>query len=118
MKRIALLLLLTAYLYACQSGKPQSQAAVLSEEQMVDLMVDIRLLEGAYSYHYRTIDSSSVKIKDYYQQVFERHGTSVEQYQDSYNFYALQDGKLPELEAAIMEKLEYMQAQLETKEEK
>jgi hypothetical protein len=116
MKRIAFFLL-SLYLYACQSGQPQPKTPVLSAEQMVSLMVDIRLLEGAYSYNYRTIDSSSVKIKDYYHEVFEKHGTNAEQFQDSYNYYAVQDGKLPELETAIMEKLEYMQVQLETKQQ-
>ncbi|HEY8404129.1 MAG TPA: DUF4296 domain-containing protein [Flavobacteriales bacterium] len=106
-----------ACLCACKPGDPKPTKPVLTEEQLINLMVDIRLLEGAYSYHYRAIDTSEVKLKDYYQQIFEKHGTSAQQFQDSYNFYASQDGKLPELESAIMEKLEYMQVALETAQE-
>lgn len=88
---------------------------ILPQDKMVDLLTDIRLLEGAYSIKYQKIDTSALKIDAYFQKLFSDGGVSREQFLNSYKYYAMQDTKMLEMENEVMEKLSEFQAQEEAK---
>lgn len=77
---------------------------------MIDLMIDIRLLEGAYSVKYREVDTSAFKIETYYRKLFKNLSITGQQFSDSYSYYSKEDGKIMEMENVVMDRLSEMQA--------
>lgn len=106
-------IIIALFVSACASKKESPPKDLISENEMINLLVDIRLLEGAYSVKYREIDTSDFKIGSYYKKLFSEHGLTSEQFASSYTYYSKQDGKMPELENKVIEKLSETQARLE-----
>ncbi len=114
MKYKVLLIILTGCLAACTNPPHQPPQHVLSEDTLIQIIMDIRLLEGAYSLEYKQVDTSSHKIESYYSLLFSKYGINRQQFEDSYLYYSTQPGKLAEIESEVMNKLSEKQAVLES----
>lgn len=114
MKRIYFSIFFSLLMSACTSRKMPPPVGLISEEEMVSLLVDIRLLEGAYSVEYHSVDTSDYRIDSYYLKLFAESGITKEQFSESYIYYSKQAGKLSELEEEVIERLSELQAKEET----
>lgn len=101
------------FITGCGEEKGVPPANLISEDKMIVLLTDIRLLEGAYSLNYRQVDTSEYKIESYYRKVFKDWNVTKEQFKTSYSFYATQENKMPAIENAVIERLSEIQAKQE-----
>ncbi len=101
------------WISACSPKKATPPTDLIPEHKMINLLVDIRLLEGAYSVKYREVDTSDFKIEAYYRKLFQDGDYTLEQFTKSYSYYSQQDGKMPEIENVVMERLSEIQANQE-----
>jgi len=97
----------------CNSKKVAPPPNLIPEDQMINLLIDIRSLEGAYSVKYREVDTSKQKIGTYYQSIFQEQGVTTEQFISSYSYYT-QGEKMLGIENSVMEALSQVQAELES----
>ncbi|MFM9006302.1 MAG: DUF4296 domain-containing protein [Flavobacteriales bacterium] len=86
----AILFLVLMLVFSCESGSEEAKpAGLLSEEKMTDVLVDVRLLEGAYSGDFQRVDSSQYTIDSYYEQLFAKHQITRTVFLESSEYYAL-----------------------------
>jgi hypothetical protein len=70
----------------CASPEVQIPETVLTPEQMMPIMVDIHVIEGARNGAIMLGDTNG--IEDYYAKVYEKHGITEEQFKSSFAFYS------------------------------
>jgi len=105
-------LCLILFATACQDKKQHVPPPdLISKEQFVAILSDIRLLEGAYTTRYARVDSSALNIESYYLKLFQDHGVSRERFTSSYTWYAADQPKMLEIEEAIVTRLGEMQSE-------
>lgn len=104
------ILLIVMAISCKENNKLSPPSDLISKEQFTAILADIRLLEGAYTTRYARVDSSALSIDSYYLKLFQDHGVSKERFTESYNWYALNQTKMLEIEEAVVLKLSEMQA--------
>ncbi|MFM7726873.1 MAG: DUF4296 domain-containing protein, partial [Flavobacteriales bacterium] len=103
----AILFLVLMLVLSCESGSEEAKpAGLLSEEKMTDVLVDVRLLEGAYSGDFQRVDSSQYAIDSYYEQLFAKHQITRAAFLESSEYYALHPEVLLRIETEVGKKLE------------
>jgi hypothetical protein len=90
--------------------KPAPPADLISKEQFIAIMSDIRLLEGAYTTRYARVDTSALKIESYYLKLFQDHSVSPERFNTSYTWYSADQSKMLEIEEAVVQRITEMQS--------
>ena len=70
----------------CASPEVQIPETVLTPEQMMPIMVDIHVIEGARNGAIMLGDTNG--IEDYYAKVYEKHGITEDQFKSSFAFYS------------------------------
>ena len=70
----------------CASPEVQIPETVLTPEQMMPIMVDIHVIEGARNGVIMLGDTNG--IEDYYAKVYEKHGITEDQFKSSFAFYS------------------------------
>ncbi len=105
MKLVISYLALAAILIACE-GKPSTVPHdLIPQEKFVDVLLDVRLLEGAYSTKVSKPDTIKMKMEAYYQSLFDKHGISKLQFTTSEEYYMKNGSVLLSIEDSVMEKL-------------
>jgi hypothetical protein len=95
---------------ACSGSKKDSVPAnIIPETRFSNLLIDVRLLEGAYAIEHQRIDSSNAAVGAYYDLLFNRYELTREQYLESYAYYAANPEMMLRIETKISEKLDSMQ---------
>ena len=64
----------------------QNPETVLTPEQMMPIMVDIHVIEGARNGSIMLSDTNG--IEDYYAKVYEKYGITEDQFKSSFAFYS------------------------------
>ena len=70
----------------CASPEVQIPETVLTPEQMMPIMVDIHVIEGARNGSIMLGDTNG--IEDYYAKVYEKYGITEDQFKSSFAFYS------------------------------
>jgi hypothetical protein len=70
----------------CASPEVQTPETVLTPEQMMPIMVDIHVIEGARNGSIMLGDTNG--IEDYYAKIYEKHGITEDQFKSSFAFYS------------------------------
>jgi hypothetical protein len=78
----------------------------MEKEAFINLLVDARILEGAYSVRYQRIDSASGMLNTYYDQVFQKHGTTREQFRENFIAYSVDTELMTEIEDSVFARLD------------
>ena len=81
------LLTVTLFLISCGSKGVDLPDDILTKEQMVDLMIDIRIAEGMVSTVTMGVDSAEVIYKALERRIFNEHGIDSASYVKSYTYY-------------------------------
>jgi Domain of unknown function (DUF4296) len=97
-------------LQACADTIDQKPQQLLAEEKMADLLVDVRLLEGAYAGDFQRVDTSEYGIGAYYEQLFAKHGITRSVFLESNEYYALHPEALLRIETEVARKLDSLSA--------
>lgn len=70
----------------CASPEVKIPQNVLTPEQMIPIMVDIHVIEGARNGAIMLGDTNG--IEDYYAKVYEKHGITEDQFKSSFAFFS------------------------------
>ena len=78
--------LLVILFVGCASPEVKIPENILTQEQMMSIMVDIHVIEGARNGSIMLGDTNG--IEDYYAKVYEKHGITEDQFKSSFAFYS------------------------------
>ena len=70
----------------CSSPEVKIPQNVLTQAQMIPIMVDIQVIEGARNGSIMLGDTNG--IEDYYAKVYDKHGITEDQFKSSFAFYS------------------------------
>jgi Domain of unknown function (DUF4296) len=111
----AFLTFLLLLLCFCCTESTSSQG-VLSEDQMVAILIDIQLTEGKASTLPITFDSSQVLYSLMEEEVFRKHGVSDSLFTKSMVYYLEDAGKMDQMYARVIDSLVVLENNYRTKE--
>jgi Domain of unknown function (DUF4296) len=89
-------------LASCQDA---TMPAPLEKSKMVDVMADIRILEGSYAAMVTKPDTLRPYMAKYYAHVFERHHITHEQYIQAYQYYMAQPVEMEAIEDSVINRI-------------
>lgn len=107
-----IILLCLTLLLSCNSetaldDKPND---LISEEKMIDVLIDVHITESALSLKNFNRDSS-LKLFVYYQEdIFKEHQISEKQFQESYDYYAKHSKQFDHMYEIIIDSLKVKEA--------
>jgi hypothetical protein len=85
-------------------------ADLISEEKMIDVLIDVHITESALSLKNFNRDSS-LKLFSYYKEdVFKEHQISEKQFQESFDYYARHSKQFDRMYAVIIDSLTVKEA--------
>ncbi len=87
---------------------------ILSEEKFKATLIDIHLLEGKLELQKNVSDTLFYMAGRGYERVFEKHGISQEQFEETFEYYRSEPKKFDKLYETIVEELS--KAEAKTKE--
>ncbi|MFM1998728.1 MAG: hypothetical protein RL204_675 [Bacteroidota bacterium] len=98
----------TIFAIACvdENARPMTAKPTMEKEAFINLLVDARMLEGAYAVRYQRIDSASGMLNTYYDQVFQKHGTTREQFRENFIAYSVDTELMSEIEDSVFARLD------------
>ncbi|MFN6378718.1 MAG: DUF4296 domain-containing protein [Flavobacteriales bacterium] len=99
---------------ACSNGQKKKRVASIEKNKFMDVMVDVRLLEGTYTIRYQRIDSTNGLMNAYYDQVFNKHQVSRKDFEDSYVAYSLDSKQMIEIEDSVLARLQRIVIETDT----
>ena len=82
---------------------------------MVLILIDIQVLEATYNTRLIYEEDRNEKMDRYYQEIFENHQTNIDLFNESYTYYQENSEILEAIYEEVLEKLETMQTEEETK---
>lgn len=103
MKRILLLIFSAVLLFSCSSESIPS--GILSEDKMVNVLVDIQLTEGVVSALPVSYDSSQVLYSLLEKDVFEKHGVTDSVFTQSMLYYLEDAAKMDRIYTRVIDSL-------------
>ncbi|OEJ99681.1 DUF4296 domain-containing protein [Roseivirga misakiensis] len=92
--------------------KEEGPADILSQEQMVSLLIDIREAEGKVATVTISKDSANIVYKELERRIFEKQQVDSALYQKSYDYYLLHTKKFIEITNVVIDSLKMRQQYL------
>jgi hypothetical protein len=83
MKRIGIIILL--FITSCGEREIQVPQEVISADQMIPILVDVHIVEGARNGSLILGDTND--IEDYYAKIYEKYSITEETFKHSFSFY-------------------------------
>jgi Domain of unknown function (DUF4296) len=109
MKNWTLIIIAVLGLFISSCGKKTAvQEPTIAEDKFVDVLTDVRLLEGYYSIKFQSVDSQAGKLSSYYQHLFDRHGITQQQFEENYRIYFMDFDRMNRIEDSVMAHLDRM----------
>lgn len=112
--RIFLVIISIFTLVACAGSQKKMKVAPIDKNKFMDVMVDVRLLEGTYTVRYQRIDSTNGLMNAYYNQVFNKHEVTRKDFEDSYIAYSLDAKQMIEIEDSVLARLQRIVIETDT----
>jgi hypothetical protein len=94
-------------LLGCTGQEPPPEG-ILSEAQMVEVLVDIHLAEGIKQTGETTLDRTHLEIADMYQSVFDHYGITEAQFRESFDWYSRREVLFDKIYGKVIERLNSM----------
>ncbi len=113
MKVFTIIFLILAFV-ACGGAEKKNRIAPIEKNKFMDVMVDVRLLEGTYTIRYQRIDSTNGLMNAYYDQVFNKHQVSRKDFEDSFIAYSLDSKQMIEIEDSVLARLQRIVIETDT----
>ncbi|MEN9640777.1 MAG: hypothetical protein RLZZ262_2646 [Bacteroidota bacterium] len=100
-RRISIILIC----FNCWScGTPEAEAP-LSLPQMIDVLTEVRILEGSYAAIVTKPDTLRPYMSTYYEQIFARHGIDHEKYYKAYDYYMSRPDVMEAIEDSVINRI-------------
>jgi uncharacterized protein with PIN domain len=96
----------------CQEGSKQAPDYLLSEDKMVDVMVDMHLVETAHNLKLMGTDSTYTEYIEKFNSIFSSHGVTKADYDSSLMYYTANTEHMPAIYDKILEELYEMESQV------
>lgn len=106
------LLLLTVLVVACNEPPPEQPDYLLSEEQMVSLMVDMHLVETAQNLKLMGVDTTNRRYQQYFNAIFDSHEISKAEFDSSLHYYSTRTDRMNDIYDMILEQLYEMESEV------
>lgn len=103
-------LLLFILATACVDHTVKLPEGYLTPEEMVPIVVDMHLVEGARSG--KLVLGDTNKLPDYYAKVYEKHDVTEQQFKESFKWYTKHPEELKKIYEAAIEKLSILEAEI------
>ena len=100
-----LLSLVSVAVFGCSPHEEQVPSYVLAKDKMVSLLVDIHLTEAAADFKLLTPDQINIAMATRYGDLFRKHGTTFDQFSDSYHYYLMHANELSEIYTEVVNQL-------------
>ena len=114
MKKAAIFLLFLSN-YACQPNAESSPKPELSEEKMVAIMIDLAISDAMIEHELLPTNQLIYQKKlSFYEDVFERHGTSTEKFVKSFKIYSEDLKQMDAMYDRVMEELSEKEIELKS----
>ena len=114
MKKAAIFLLFLS-IYACQPDSESSPKPELSEEKMVAIMIDLAISDAMIEHELLPTNQLIYQKKlSFYEDVFERHGTSTEKFVKSFKIYSEDLKQMDAMYDRVMEELSEKEIELKS----
>lgn len=110
-RNILWLLVVLVIVFACRNEKK-----VIPREELVPVLVDIHLLDGAIRHSRYRDDIKIPDTIDVYEYVLEKHGYTQPQFDSSMNYYSRYPGRFEQIYQEVLARLNRMETKV--KEEK
>ena len=104
LKKVFLLAVLFVLVLSCGSEE-RIPEDVLSQEKMIDLLIDIRIAEGKIGTLTIPIDSAQLLFDALEQRIFEEHQIDTMVYLKSHNYYLMNPDKYLYITDAVIDSL-------------
>lgn len=113
--RSALILLLCVGLFSCQD-KQQEQIPdyLISEDQMVAIMVDMHLIETAQNLKIIEPDTTNAEYHQLFESVFLTHGVTKTAFDSSMYYYATRSDQMHVIYDKVLEELSEMESEVKS----
>ena len=102
---------------SCRANDPKLPMDVLSQEQMVSLLIDFYLIEGKVRVIKQPQDSAVSVFHVFEQELYKKHQTDSTQHMLSYNYYLDHPKELNEIYIAVVDSLNLREKVLKMKKE-
>lgn len=103
-----ILVLLTFALISCKADE-KKLPDLLSEEQMVSILIDVHVLEGKIDKLSIKRDSASLIFNTFEREIFKEHNVSKEKYIESYEYYLEDVASMNDIYEIVVDSLNFMQ---------
>ena len=115
--KTALSIFLLIFILACDRGDRllnTRPAGVISEKQMVDVLVDIHLAESALRVGnvQKTMPGDSTYQQSQFLEVFDNHRITPDEFRKSLSYYTTHISKLDAIYAEVIDRLNQMETEL------
>lgn len=105
------LFIVASCLLGCKMPPVEIPQGVLSQDSMVDIMVDVHLAEGGRSGGMRMYNEAL--IKDFYHAIYAKYDIDKERFEHSFNFYNQNPDIMLDMHDRVIRRLNEIDAQLE-----
>jgi hypothetical protein len=113
-KKILYILLFALGLVACgtkeEASAPPVNSDILSEEQMIDVLIDLHIEEASLTLNMIQNDRALADSARYYN-IYKVHNTTREQFDESFHYYAGEPEKLNAIYDTVLKRLNTMQTE-------
>ncbi len=92
-----------AFIFCISCANKQEPDFLLPEKQMVEILTDCYLVESSVRQEGTPLKVD--EMKNYYQEVFKKHGVTEEQFNKSYDYYCHDLEKADKIYEKVLEKL-------------
>jgi citrate synthase len=114
MKGTILLSSVLMFLISCGTKSNEKPGSLLSEEKLAAVLTEVELLDAVYTLEYQKRDTSRQTMAAYYEEVYQRHGVTREQFTESLEWYGKDPEKIRALRYKVYDELSRMQAELKS----
>ena len=110
-----LLSILTLIVFtACSEKLPDEVPPnLIDEEQMTTILTDVHLIEGART-GFTILGDTTANIRDYYEAMYEKHGVTRKQFDDSFAYYTKHPEQMDRMYEKVIENLTIIEARMKS----
>jgi Domain of unknown function (DUF4296) len=102
------LIAVVMFLFACKEKTDHKRVVepTMEKDQFINMLVDMRLLEGAYAIRYQRVDSTKGLMNAYYDQIFNKYGVDRDVFRNNYLAYSSSTVEMVAIEDSVLARLD------------
>lgn len=108
MRKILALMVIMVLFLACKDKTDHKRVVepTMEKDQFINMLVDMRLLEGAYAIRYQRVDSTKGLMNAYYDQIFNKYGVDRDVFRNNYLAFSSSTVEMMAIEDSVLARLD------------